>query len=327
MPGHARRRQPWSAPAVEPPRFVLPRGRAPRVGIAAKLGAPELEETARGLTGWLVRLGVSVTPQDGLARLIGWEGASTSRESIGVRQDLVVLLGGDGTLLSAARAMGREQVPIFGVNLGSLGFLTTAPLALLYAGLRQILAGGGVLDERSMLAARVIRDGTVVREELAANDVVLTGGTIARVLEVRITTSQGFVARVRGDGVILATPTGSTAYSLGAGGPVVHPAVEAIVLAPIVPLTLAQRPLVFPDSEELLLTLRSGTREGWATFDGQASESLRPGDALRVGKSDVRLRLLRLPEANYFRVLRKKLLWGALPPKRATTTPPTPPDR
>ncbi len=323
MPG----RPAGSRPTALLPRFVPPTGRPIRLSIVAKLGAPELKETARGLTGWLGRQGVRVTPEDGLARLIEWDGPSAPRGAIGDGQDLVALLGGDGTLLAAARAMQHRQAPIFGVNLGSLGFLTTAPLALLYAGLERILHGDGVLDERPMLAARVFRNGALVREALAVNDVVITGGSIARVLEVRITTSQGFVATVLGDGVIVATPTGSTAYNLGAGGPVVHPAVEAIVLAPIVPLTLAQRPVVFPDSEELVLTLRSKGREGWATFDGQASERMGPGDALRVGKSEVRLRLLRLPEQNYFRVLRKKLLWGALPPKRARTTPPSPPDR
>lgn len=322
------RRRPWSRAAPDPqaPRFRVPEDRPLTIGIAAKLGAPEAEETCRGLAGWLSARGAEVTLETGLRDLLGSEGPAVPREEIGEGRDLVVVLGGDGTLLSVARAMGRRQVPIFGVNLGSLGFLTTAPLDQLYSGLERIFAGEGILNERAMLSAVLLRGGTVAREELAVNDVVITGASIARVLEVRITTSQGFVATVLGDGVIVSTPTGSTAYSLGAGGPVVHPAVEAIVLAPIVPLTLAQRPVVFPDSEELLLTLRNRRREVRATFDGQASEPMLPSDSLRVGKSDVRLRLLRLPEQNYFRVLRKKLLWGALPPKRGRSTPPVPPD-
>ncbi len=326
MPGNETGRRRSRRTDPDPARFRLPTDRPARIGIAAKLRTPEIEETCRGLTGWLRGRGVELTLEDGLRDLLDEDFHAVPRQEIGAGQDLVILLGGDGTLLSVARAMGRRQVPIFGVNLGSLGFLTTAPLDRLYTGLERILAGAGILNERAMLSARLVRNGEVAREELAVNDVVITGGSIARVLEVRITTSQGFVATVLGDGVIVATPTGSTAYNLGAGGPVVHPGVEAIVLAPIVPLTLAQRPMVFPDSVELVLTLQNKGREVRATFDGQASEPMLPSDSLRVGRSDVRLRLLRLPEQNYFRVLRKKLLWAALPPKRGKTNPPTPPD-
>ena len=306
-------------------RFIPPAEGGLRVGIVAKIAAPETAETARGLAGWLRNRGASVTLEEKLAESVGGDGASVPLEAIGQDRDLVLVLGGDGTLLSAARAMGDHQVPIFGVNLGSLGFLTNAPIDQLYPGLEKILAGQGVVDERTTLRISLLREGEILLEEMSVNDVVITGSSIARVLEVRIKTAHGFVATVLGDGVIIATPTGSTAYNIGAGGPVVHPAVEAIVLAPIVPLTLTQRPVVFPDTEELTLTLRGRRRQVHVTFDGQASHPLLPGDALRVRKSEVRMQLLSLPETNYFRVLRKKLLWSALPPKRARAMVPEPP--
>lgn len=308
------------------PRFVPPGGRGLRVGIVAKIAAPEAAATTRGLAGWLGSHDAEVYLEEKLAEATRWEGPAVPFEAIGRGRDLVLVLGGDGTLLSVARAMGDRQVPIFGVNLGSLGFLTNAPLDQLYPGLEKILDGEGVVDERTTLRVSLLRDGETLVEEMAVNDVVITGSSIARVIEVRITTAHGFVATVLGDGVIVATPTGSTAYNVGAGGPVVHPAVEAIVLAPIVPLTLTQRPVVFPDTEELTLTLRGRRRQVHVTFDGQASHPLLPGDVLKVRKSDVRVQLLSLPETNYFRVLRKKLLWSALPPKRARTAVPEPPN-
>ena len=312
-------------PASNARRFIPPEAGL-RVGIVAKIAAPEAPPTTRGLAGWLEGRGAIVCLEEELAEATDWNGPSRPFPEIGRDRDLVLVLGGDGTLLSVARAMGAGQVPIFGVNLGSLGFLTSAPLDQLYPGLGKILAGEGVLDERTTLETSLLRDGEAPVEELSVNDVVITGSSIARVIEVRITTAHGFVATVLGDGVIVATPTGSTAYNIGAGGPVVHPAVEAIVLAPIVPLTLTQRPVVFPDSEELTLTLRGRRQQVHVSFDGQASHPLLPGDVLKVRKSDIRVQLLSLPETNYFRVLRKKLLWSALPPKRARTTVPEPPD-
>ena len=311
--------------AVPDGRRFVPPERGLRVGIVAKIAAPEAPATTSGLARWLEGRGARVCLEEKLAEATDWAGATAPFQAIGEERDFILVLGGDGTLLSVARVLRDRQVPIFGVNLGSLGFLTNAPLDQLYPELDKILAGDGVVDERTTLSVSLRREGETLVEEMAVNDVVITGSSIARVIEVRITTAYGFVATVLGDGVIVATPTGSTAYNVGAGGPVVHPAVEAIVLAPIVPLTLTQRPVVFPDSEELTLTLRGRRRQVHVTFDGQASHPLLPGDVLKVRKSDVRVQLLSLPETNYFRVLRKKLLWSALPPKRTRTTVPEPP--
>ncbi len=308
-------------------RFRIPAGERPRIGIAAKLSAEEAIETVGGLAAWLTARGAEVVIEKRLAGMMkGATAPTAAQEELGAGRHLVVVLGGDGTLLSVARAMGARQVPLFGVNLGSLGFLTKASLDQLYGGLVKILEGDAFLDDRATLAVRVQRKGATLREDFAINDVVITGGAEARVMRVRVATARGFVATILGDGVIVATPTGSTAYSLGAGGPVVHPAVDAIVLAPIVPLTLTQRPMVFPPTEELTLTLRSQRQPVNVTFDGQASEPLCPGDSIRVGRSPVRMRLLSPPETDYFRVLRKKLLWSALPPQRARATPPKPPN-
>lgn len=315
-----------NGPDADPRRFLLPERRPPRIALAAKLAAPEAVEVVRSLSLWLERRGVRVRLESPVADAIGWKGDTAPVERLAAGSDLVLVLGGDGTLLSVARTVGERRIPIFGVNLGRLGFLTKAPLDQLYPALEAILDGKALRDERTTLGVTLRRDGEILREDNVLNDVVVTGSAIARVLEVRIRTSLGFVATVLGDGVIIATPTGSTAYNLGAGGPVVHPAVEAVILVPIVPLTLTQRPVVFPDSEELTLELRSRQQPVHVTFDGQTSQALRPGDSLRVAKSPVRVSLLSLPDHNYFRVLRKKLLWGALPPKRGRSVIPAPPD-
>lgn len=315
-----------NGPDADSRRFVVPADRPARIALAAKLAAPEAAEVVRSLSRWLERRGVEVRLDSPVAEAVGWPGEAAPIERLADESDLVLVLGGDGTLLSVARAIGERRVPIFGVNLGRLGFLTKAPLDQLYPALDAILAGKALRDERTTLGVTLRRNGEVLRRDNVLNDVVVTGSAIARVLEVRIRTSHGFVATVLGDGIIIATPTGSTAYNLGAGGPVVHPAVEAVILVPIVPLTLTQRPVVFPDSEELTLELRSRQQPVHVTFDGQASLPLRPGDTLRVAKSPVRVSLLSLPDHNYFRVLRNKLLWGALPPKRGRTVIPAPPD-
>ena len=315
-----------SGAETDPRRFLLPDDRPPRIAVAAKLAAPEATEVVLSLSRWLEQRGVRVRLDDPVADAVRWKGDAAPIERLATGSDLVLVLGGDGTLLSVARAIGERRVPIFGVNLGRLGFLTKAPLDQLYPALDAVLDGKALRDERTTLGVTLRRDGEILRQDNVLNDVVVTGSAIARVLEVRIRTSHGFVATVLGDGVIIATPTGSTAYNLGAGGPVVHPAVEAVILVPIVPLTLTQRPVVFPDSEELTLELRSRQQPVHVTFDGQASQALRPGDSLRVAKSPVRVSLLSLPDHNYFRVLRKKLLWGALPPKRGRTVIPEPPD-
>jgi len=306
--------------------FCIPEGEPPRIGIAAKPSAEDARETARDVIAWLAGRGAEVAVEERLASLMEHEGRVATQEKLGEGRHLVVVLGGDGTLLSVARAMGESQVPIFGVNLGSLGFLTKASLDQLYKGLTRILAGEAFLDTRTTLGVLVRRDRSVLREDFAINDVVVTGGAVARVMRGRFATRAGFVAPILGDGVIVATPTGSTAYSLGAGGPVVHPAVEAIVLAPIVPLTLTQRPMVFPGTEELTLTLTGKRQPVHVTLDGQSSHPLLPGDSIVVQRSPIRVRLLSPPGTNYFRVLRKKLLWSALPPKRLPTSPPTPPE-
>jgi NAD+ kinase len=238
--------------------------------------------------------------------------------------DMFIVLGGDGTLLSVARALGSRQVPILGVNLGSLGFLTDVALKNLYSTLESILKGEVEIDSRMMLEVDLVRKGENAASETVLNDVVITKGAIARIIEVGVEVDQQFVAIIRADGLIVSTPTGSTAYSLAAGGPILHPKLDAMILTPICPHTLTYRPVVISDRVEIELTLRGTPGEVYVTFDGQRSELLQPGDVVRVRKSRYSVKLVSLPEKNYFQVLRHKLRWAERPRSRRHTSPPKP---
>jgi NAD+ kinase len=234
------------------------------------------------------------------------------------------VLGGDGTLLSVAREMGARQIPILGVNLGSLGFLTDVALKDLYSTLEAILAGEAAIDPRMMLEAELVRKGESVASGIVLNDVVITKGAIARIIELAVEVNKQFVAVVRADGLIVSTPTGSTAYSLAAGGPILYPNLDAIILTPICPHTLTYRPVVIPDQAEIELTLRGTSSEVYVTFDGQSALLLHPGDVVLARKSRYSVKLLSLRDKNYFQVLRHKLRWAERPRSRRQTVPPKP---
>jgi NAD+ kinase len=227
--------------------------------------------------------------------------------------DLVVVIGGDGTFLSVARAMGARQVPILGVNAGSLGFLTDTSLSDLYTALESVLAGDYTIQSRMMLDSDLARNGAVRAKHTILNDVVITKGAIARMIEVGVAINKQLVAVIRADGIIVSTPTGSTAYSLAAGGPVLYPGIGSIILTPICPHTLTYRPLVVSDRSEVELTLRSSSGEVYVTFDGQVSVPMLQGDRVRARKSRSRLKVIHLPGHNYFQVLRHKLRWAERP--------------
>ncbi|MFQ5789119.1 MAG: NAD(+)/NADH kinase [Acidobacteriota bacterium] len=230
--------------------------------------------------------------------------------------DLLIVLGGDGTLLSAARAMGARQIPILGINLGSLGFLTDIALPELHPALDSILAGEFTIDSRMMLNAELVRKGKVLARQTVLNDVVITKGAIARMIEVGVEINQQFVAMVRADGIIVSTPTGSTAYNLAAGGPILFPGIGSMILTPICPHTLTYRPVVVSARSRIALNLRSDSGEVYLTFDGQVSAPMLQGDLVRVRKSRSSLKLVSLPGRNYFQVLRHKLRWAERPRSR-----------
>jgi NAD+ kinase len=243
-----------------------------------------------------------------LAHALGWP-RMEDRELVS-RADLVVVLGGDGTLIHAARMLDGRSTPILGVNLGTLGFMTEISAEGVFTALDQVLAGRFKLESRMKLCCRLVRDGKVLVQDEVLNDVVINKGALARVADHEVSIEGVPVAIYKADGVILATPTGSTAYSLSAGGPIVHPSVDCTVLAPICSHALTHRPILVPADRTIRVTLCSETADTFLTLDGQTGHGLQCGDSIEVVRSPNRVHLLRDPEVGYFSILRKKLHWG-----------------
>ena len=287
-----------------------------RVGLVAKQRLQAAADVLSTLGQWLAERGVETVYDLGTAALAGLptsHPAAASRDELPDLVDLVVVLGGDGTLLSAADRIGQagRDIPILGVNFGSLGFLTEIRIDELYDSLETVLNGTARFDERWMLRAEAVRSGEAVDARIVLNDVVFTKAALSRMIELSVSVSGVFVTRVKADGLIIASPTGSTAYNLAAGGPIVHPSVEALILTPIAPHTLTNRPIVIPASTlvEVVPHVSDGD-EVFITYDGQAGYPLRHGDIVRVTRSERMLRLVKAPARSYFEVLREKLKWG-----------------
>ena len=224
--------------------------------------------------------------------------------------DLVVVLGGDGTLLKAARIYGERRAPILGVNLGGLGFLTEITQEEFYAILEKILQGEFQTESRMMLSAEIIRQGRVLAPTSFLNDAVINKGALARIIDLETSIDNLFLTSYRSDGLIVATPTGSTAYNLAAGGPILHPALQTIIITPICPFTLTNRPIIVQDNSIIDIRLGTKARDVWLTFDGQIGYPLEPGDLVRIRKAAVQIELIKSPFKNYFEILRTKLKWG-----------------
>jgi NAD+ kinase len=224
--------------------------------------------------------------------------------------DLCVVVGGDGTLLAAARLIGERQVPILAINYGGLGFLTEVTREEMYPALERVLLGETLIDQRMMIVVSVVRGSETVAAYEALNDAVIHKGTLARIIELEASVDGRYVSRFKSDGLILATPTGSTAYNLSAGGPIVHPSMAAIVMTPICPHTLTNRPLVLPAESRVEITLRSAHDEVYVTVDGQVGMKLDLGDRVTAQRSGRTVRLVTPRGKDYFDVLRRKLKWG-----------------
>lgn len=238
-----------------------------------------------------------------------WE--TYDRETIAHRADLAVVLGGDGTILAAARLLVATETPILGINLGTLGFLAEVPRQETFRVLESVIQGHFAIEKRMMLRGRVIRNNQeVVLDQDVLNDVVINKGAIARMIEVEVFSNTHYVTDMKGDGVIFSTATGSTAYSMAAGGPILHPESDGIVMTPICPHTLTQRPIVFPGSVHLEALFKKGDANVVVTLDGQISIPLVRGDVLEITRSKSSTRLLVSPDRNYFELLRDKLRWG-----------------
>jgi len=279
------------------------------IGILTKPKFPDVKHILTDLVAWLRERKKEVVFDAKTAALVG-ESASYQKTQIATRSDMVLVLGGDGTMLSAARLLEERAVPILGVNMGGLGFLTEITLDQLYPALEKVFAQEFRVEERLMLRADIHRHGEHVAKATVLNDVVVSKGTLARMIEIQILIDGQFVTRLRGDGLIVSTPTGSTAYSLSAGGPIIHPTVQALILTPICPHTLTHRPLLVPRGVALEVTLTSQVEGAMATFDGQVGVALVQGDTVAVAVSEHRTQLIRLPDRTYYDLLRRKLKWG-----------------
>ncbi len=283
----------------------------PLAAIISKPQKPELEQILADLLAWLSGHGFTFLLDPNSARYLDREDEAVERPEMPEQKpDIVITLGGDGTLLSAARAFAQEEVPLLGINLGSLGFLTEVPLSELYSTLEAWLAGKGVLDSRNLMHTILIRDERIFRHWEALNDVVLAKGAIARIGEYAIELDGQFVARFRADGVIVSTPTGSTAYNLAANGPIVMPSVDGLVITAICPHLLTIRPIVVPGSSEIAVTVDVVPHETYITVDGQEVVELLLGDRIVCRRSEHKVRLLRQRQNGLFNVLRSKLSWG-----------------
>jgi NAD+ kinase len=286
------------------------------VGIVAKSHLREATPHLTAIESWLAQRGHEAVFETATAALMpASEGRNVADKSALVTDvGLLVVLGGDGTLLSVADCAGAADVdvPILGVNFGSLGFLTEATLPELYPSLESALDGSAPVEARMMLRATTIRAGKALPHHIALNDVVITKAARARMTDLSVFVGDEFVTRVKADGLIVASATGSTAYNLAAGGPIVHPRVDALVLTPIAPHTLTHRPIVIPMSSTVRIqpNIADAREELFVTFDGQAGFQLQAGDEIRICRAERTLRLIRPVTRSYFAVLREKLKWG-----------------
>ena len=280
------------------------------VTIVAKLRAPEARRAARRCARFLDRRGVAVRFDPQTARALGRRKDARSLGGASSPADLCVVIGGDGTLLMAARALAPHPRPILGVNLGGLGFLTETGPDEMEKVLAEILAGRYELDRRIGLEVSVVRGGRTIMRRSTLNDAVINKSALARIIEIDLSIDREPVTTYKSDGLIISTPTGSTAYSLSAGGPIVHPNLEAFLITPICPHTLSLRPLVVPDRSIAEMSLRAGDSEVYLTLDGQVGHPLKQKDRVRVRRSRQPILMVRSPRRSYFEVLRQKLHWG-----------------
>lgn len=281
-----------------------------RIGVIARTDRPVAGAVVRDLARWLDARGLQVAMDRATADLLPDGAEVVERAALPGCVDLIVVLGGDGTLLSVARLVGSRDVPILGVNLGGLGFLTATTLEALYPTLEAVLRGEYAAEARMVLAATLTRAGHALADYLALNDVVVARGALGRLIDLEVAVNGQFMTAYRADGLIIATPTGSTAYNLSAAGPILFPSMEAVVLTPICSHALTNRPIVLPATARLEVTLLSDTPDVLLALDGQPGLPVTPKDVVAVRRAETRIRLIRDPQKTYFQVLRTKLKWG-----------------
>jgi NAD+ kinase len=284
------------------------------IGLIGKSEDSNVSTSLRALTGYLEQQEVEILIDGTLADILpDSPHAVVDRDTLASRCDLVIVVGGDGTLLNAARSLAEPGVAVLGVNLGRLGFLVDVSPEDMPAQLDKILSGQFSEEQRTLLHMTVIRDGEIISQSSALNDIVVHKKNIARMIELDTYIDGHFLNTNRSDGLIVSTPTGSTAYALSGGGPILHPRLEAITLVPICPHTLSNRPIVIDDDSVIEIIIHTGTPEATVSCDGQVDQSLQADDLITVRKHNHALRLLHPPGHDYFAVLREKLRWSKQP--------------
>jgi NAD+ kinase len=278
------------------------------VGVISKPNVPAAVTLVPKLLEWLHQRAIAVRIDEATAFYGG--GSGMPRAAVPEGCDMVIVLGGDGTLLSAVRAIGRREILLFPVNLGSLGFLTAITMDELFPELERALGGEHRVARRKLMNAEVVRDGKTVGSWDALNDAVLTKADIARMIDLDVYVDDQLVCAYKADGLIISTPTGSTAYSLSAGGPIIFPAVPAICLTPICPHMLTNRPVLVPDTSRIRVISRGPDESVYLTIDGQVGSPIREHDTLVCHSTQHALHLIRPPRQMFFDVLRQKLKWG-----------------
>lgn len=286
-----------------------------RIGIIAKKNKPEAIPIAKDIIQWLKPRKIEIYIEEEIERCLSpilsetdWK--SIKREDIPSDIEMIFVLGGDGTLLSVARQVWNKNIPILGVNLGGLGFLTEITLDELYPVLEKVVCDEFEIDEREVLSVKVIRRGNQIAEFVVLNDAVVNKGALARIIDLETTINGEYLSTFRSDGLIISTPTGSTAYNLSAGGPIVFPSLHTIIITPICPHTLTIRPIIIPDDVKIRTLLKSKDEEVTLTLDGQQGFALEFEDVVEVEKAQGRILLIKSPYRHYFELLREKLKWG-----------------
>jgi NAD+ kinase len=280
------------------------------IGIISRPRRSNLDVVVPPLLKWLEARGVHTLYDEETAGSLPGRPVGKTRQEVADFSQLLLVLGGDGTLLAAARLAAPRTIPILPINMGSLGFLTSFTLEELYPALEDALGGRFSSSERIMLHVELERAGKVIESQSVLNEAVINKGALARMIELQLSIDADFVCRYRADGLIVASPTGSTAYSLSAGGPIVHPAVEAFIITPICPHMLSDRPVVVRDSSSIELKLSGNTESVFLTLDGQKGIPLQATDCVRISRAKEMLMLIQPPKKPYFEILRNKLKWG-----------------
>jgi NAD+ kinase len=286
-----------------------------RIGIVLKPHQPDALKTICDLVVWLAERDIALVggpeiERERIAHQTGCAVPQVESDELAAEVDLMLVLGGDGTMIATARMVGDHEVPVLGVNYGGLGYLAEFRIQELYSALESILSGNYRLDRRVMLAVELRRGEEAPKTSRVLNDVVINKSALARIIEIETYFDRYYVSSFRADGLIVSTPTGSTAYNLSAGGPVIFPSMNAVVITPICPFTLSNRPIVVPDNAEIELLLKTDNEEVALTLDGQVGFEMKVGDRVVIRKSRTTFNIIQPSNRNYFDVLRDKLRWG-----------------